>query len=411
MARKKKDTVPVIVESQKQPPVFKYERLSASMMKTWLQCKRKFYCNYVLKEYNPPQEHFTLGLAVHSVLEEVNKSIKKNPRSLNAFEIEDYIQLFRDTAAKNFVLNTSLFEVGEEILRSELIKPNKEELLGIEMEFDLTTPEGVRIYGFMDKVVKIDDTTVKIIDYKTSQNPMSYEDARTDEQIAMYDLAVSMLYPDIPKRIVELHYVRTDDRVSIVKSDSERKSFRLILLSVNKAILEFLQNLDPAVLNGDVNSYCSWCSFKDGCPNYNKYKNTMLPEVAASLELTDDTFIEKWSFVSNIINIAEKWKDELKLWAAMRLEMDPGTTIENGEKEVYMSSSTRRDYDTVGICKLIDLKDLLGAATDGNPIVKINTKALDQYLKIKKDKKLLAKVEKYTTIKFNSPSIRLKNKR
>ena len=57
--------------------------------------------------------------------------------------------------------------------------------------------------------------------------------------------------------------------------------------------------------------------------------------------------------------------------------------------------------------KLIGLKDLLGGTT-GESLVKINNKALENFLKKKRDAKLQAKIEEAVTVKFNSPQIRLK---
>lgn len=412
MARRKKEEIPnkdTKVTKAKVKGDFKYERLSASMMKTWLQCKRKFYCNYISRDYNPPQEHFTLGSAVHRTLEQVNLSLQANPRELNAFEIEDYVQKFKEDAASGFVMDLQLFETGEEVLRSELLGLDNEEVIGVEMEFDVTTPEGVRLYGFIDKLTRVDDTTIRVVDYKTSQNPMSFEDARKDEQLAMYDLAISMLYPTVPKRIIELNYLRTGDKVRVVKTDIERHNFRLLLLAVHKAITEFMSTTERD-LAGEVNSFCPWCSFRNGCPNYNAYRSTILPDLPESMELTDVTFVEKWEMVSSILSIAKKWQEELKTWAAFRLEDNPDVPITNGKKEIYMASATRRDYDTAMVCRSIGLEDLLGASTNGNSLVKLNTSVLDQFLKVKKDKKLTAKVEKATTVKFNSPSIRVRKK-
>ena len=388
---------------------FEYTRLSSSMMKTWLKCKREFYFNYILGYYKPPQEHFTLGTAVHKALEVANRSLQQKPRDFNAFEIEDFVQTFREEAAKAHILNMELFETGEEIVKEELSQySKKEKILGVETEFDVTTSEGVRIYGFIDKLVQIDSTTLKIIDYKTSTNPMSYEDAKYDEQLSMYDLAISLLYPDIPKRILELRYVKTGDIINISRSDIERHNFRLEILAVDKAIKDFIKNTKE-IPAGDINSYCGWCAFKNSCPRYKEYMTTMLPDVPQSLELTDQDFMEKWELIEGISSMVTKWKEELKLWAVNRLAENPDVPIKNTERELYLSSATRREYDVSEIAKIIGLEDLLGASTNGIPLIKFQTKPLDQYLKNKNDKKINAKVEKHLTIKFNNPSMRFRN--
>lgn len=175
---------------------FEYKRLSASMMKTFLQCRRKFHINYIEGKKSDPNVSFTLGTAVHHALEHANKSLLAAPRVLEPHEVEDYVQQFREKAVEGLILSSETFEVGENLVRSELQTYNiNEKVIGVELEFELETPEKVKIYGFMDKVVELDPSTIMVVDYKTSVNPMSYDEARVDEQVGMYDLAISMLYP------------------------------------------------------------------------------------------------------------------------------------------------------------------------------------------------------------------------
>lgn len=402
------DLVDILESVEPQQKEFVYERLSASMMKTWLLCKRKFYENYVLHKKSPPLGVFSLGLGVHYALEMANRLLKEEPRELNPLEIEEYVQIFRDTIAKAHVPDITLFSSGEEMVRQELFNNNyKEQILGIECKFDVVTPEGVRLYGFMDKVVEVDPATIKIIDYKTSKMPLSYEDARHDEQLSMYDLVASMLYPQYEKVILELRYVRSQTVVASYRSEVERHNFRKQLLSVDKAIREFLTTTKDSP-EGEINTFCEYCSYKNSCPKYVTLVNSYLPESPTTHALTDETFIDCWEKVSSILKAAEAWKDALKIWAAQRMEEDPETDITNGKKRVYTLSTTRRDPDAAKIGKIIGLKDLLGESTGGVPLVKISNKNLEAYLKIKNDRKLREKVEQATEVKINSPQIRLK---
>lgn len=391
---------------------FEYKRISASMLKTFLQCKRKFHKHYIEGIRSDANESFSLGTSVHYGLELANLSLVDNPRELNPLEVNKFVVAFRDMAASLHVNNLDLFEVGEQILRKELKSYNlNEKIIGVEKEFDLVTPEGVRIYGFMDKVVEVDPVTVKVVDYKTSRVPMSYDDARTDEQLSMYDLATSMLYPEYENVILELKYLRTGEAVRSYRNNIEQVNFRRVLLSVDKAIKEYVAKVDAdkkaEAPEGVMNEYCSWCTHKLTCEKYVNAANELLPTSPSTLDLTDEEFVETYERVSHIIKAATSWKDSLKIWAAKRIEEEPDGEITNGEKKVYTLSTSRRDYDAVRIGKLVGLDNLLGKTT-GKPLIKINSRAMDDFLNKSTDRKLNAKVEEAITVKFNSPQIRLK---
>lgn len=401
-------TEPTTNKVSKPKKVFKYERLSASMAKTFLQCKRKFFSQYIEGITSDQNDSFSLGTAVHKALEEANKSLKDSPRQLNVFEIEEYVTVFRDTLARLPVKDTSLFLEGENLVKSELSSYNlEEEIIGIEQVFDLVTPEGVRIYGFMDKVVKIGDSALKVIDYKTSLNPLSFDEAKKDLQLSMYDLAINMLYPEYETVILELRYLRPGDQVTSTRSKIERDSFRKTLYSIDSAIKEFMEQTKESP-DGTLNEFCSWCSYKNACPKYVETANTLLPDAPQPYEIDDNRFITMWDKVSQIAKAADAWKDSLKVWAAQRLEAAPDIGITNGSKEVYSLSTTRREYDIEAVAKVIPLDDLLGASTGGNPLIKIKNKELEEYLKRKGNKKIQAKVDDATQVKFNSPQFRIR---
>jgi CRISPR/Cas system-associated exonuclease Cas4 (RecB family) len=392
-------------------PPFVYEKLSASMAKTWLSCKRKFYINYVEGIKSDANESFTLGTSCHYALECANRDHQKNPRAFNPLEIGKFIQIFRDKMAELHVHDMALFEIGEELVRNELQNYTaKEKIIGIELEFDVKTPEGVRLYGFIDKLIEVDPTTVRIVDYKTSVIPLSYEEARTDLQLSLYDLVISILYPQYETRQVELRYLRDEKTVKSYRTEIERNNFRKQVVAIDKAIRNFLSSLNSAksLPNGDLNEFCNWCSYKTSCPQFVQRVSTLLPAAPSVLTITDSNFAEHYQKVQMIYKAAEEWKDTYKTWLVQRLEQQPDVPVIDAEgREASLMSSTMREYDVVGIGKVIGLDDLLGKSTQGVPLVKIQNKNLETYLKSIDDPKIQKKVDKFTTVRFKAPSIKI----
>lgn len=401
----------------KQGREFKFEKLSASMLKVWLRCKRQFHKQYVEGIKSDANTSFSLGIACHFALEQANLSLLKDPRPLSDEEVDAYVNTFINMASTLHVTSMELFDTGSALVRDELsyFAPG-ERVIGVEQQFDIVTPEGVRIYGFIDKVTEVDGNTIKITDYKTSNMPMTHEEARLDEQLSMYDLAVRIMYPQYDKRILELRYLKEEDpdkkSVKSWRSDIESANFRKQILGVSNAIKDYIANLNEKkdAPNGEMNEFCNWCSYRQSCPQYVQAANTLLPDAPSSLELTDADFVQKYEKVQGILKAAEAWKDLLKTWAIRRLEEDPETPISDGRRTAYSLSTTRREVDVEGLLKLFSPAELAGSKT-GKPLVKAASTNIQEYLKLKGDSKLEKKVEDLISIKFNAPQIRMKKEK
>lgn len=421
-ASKVKSTKPVllsttIVDSSLPTKSFKFEKLSATMLKTWLKCKRQFHKQYVERIKSDANTSFTLGTAVHYALEQANLSLMSQPRILSEDEIDNYVETFINMASNLHILNMELFDVGTTLVKEELnyFSPN-EKIIGVETEFDLVTPEGVRIYGFIDKLTEVDGSTVKITDYKTSNIPLTVEESRADEQLSMYDLAIRTLYPQYDRRILELKYLRetNPEKRSVIsfRSEIESINFRKQIAGVAKAIEAYMANLsDPNMApSGELNTLCNWCSYRQSCPEYVNAVNSMLPDCPSSLELTDSSFLEKYEKVQIILKAAEAWKDALKTWAIRRFESDPDSKLTNGKKVAYTLSTTRREHDVKGLLHIFDPIELAGVKT-GKPLIKAISGNIEEYVKSRGDSKLEKQVENLVSVKFNAPQIRTKKEK
>lgn len=383
---------------------FEYKRLSSSMMKTFLQCKRKFHKNYIEGIAEPANTSFSLGTPCHDALEAANLDLIENPRKFTEEEVEKYVQVFREKIADKYVDSMDLFETGEELVRNELksLDPNVK-VLKTEEVFDIITPEGVRIYGFIDKIEEVDKDTIKITDYKTSVTPMSYEEAKIDEQLSMYELAATILYPNYQNRLVALKYLRSGKELVTSRTATAQLNFRKQLLAVHNAILKYLEEVKDKkeCAKGSVNPLCNWCAYKVDCNDYLTQIEKYSDRTLAIEEMTDEKFIDEYNKVQLVYKALEDYKSALKLWALKRIEQEPEVPICNNEKSVSTLSKTRKLYDPKYIAKNISYEDFVG-------LVSITNTKMNKYLDSLDDEDLKVKLEQSAEIKFNSPEIRFR---
>ena len=175
---------------------FKHKPISASKLKTYLTCKRKFYFKYIehLEGHHIPKdmpEEYEIGNAVHLALKEVYE----NQNSYSSYEglLRD-IEKELDNACGNSELDKYLISLQKrkmaEFSQNEVKRFNDgwhvdmcEKSLKIEMF-------GVTLSGQIDRIDKRGDE-IFVLDYKTGKYPIynknSFTDA-TDFQLEFYYL-------------------------------------------------------------------------------------------------------------------------------------------------------------------------------------------------------------------------------
>ncbi len=263
-----------------------------------------------------------------------------------------------------------------------------EEVIDVEQRFRLTTPDGVPIVGAIDKVVKINDDTIAIIDYKTARNAMTTWDLQDDVQLSMYDFAASLMWPEFKNRLLFLDYVRINKRVSTYRTEEDQETFNEFL---NSMWLQ-MQKLEETEIKGRLNSLCGWCDYKLYCPAYTAFLNAKPTEMTALPDMEDGEFLEHWENVATKKSILENRQRELKLIATKKFM--EGQDIEANGKELYSTQASRTNYDIVKVVEIIPQEDLFG-------LLNVNKARLDRYAKDDPDMK--SKLQRIAQVNYNAP--------
>lgn len=388
-----------------------YKKLSASKIKTFLECPRKFYYNYIDRLPRRDTEIFTFGSAVHYGLETVTAGKLSNPSYMTPQDYQNAYQSFREYMCRGIedsttINDTSLFNEGVDLITKELdrvnAEPVPEKVLAVEQEFDLEFPEGVRIYGFMDKVRELDSQTLLVTDYKTSRVPLSWEEARTDEQISMYDLACSVLYPQYSKIVLELNYLRLDKKVTSTRTDIERYSFRQQLLAIRTGLKKFVDSISQepyeSVPEGKLSPFCAYCDYKHNCSTYTE----SLIKIGSAFqipEVTPESFVSIYKDVKNTIKELQQLEKDLKQWALVYLNSEEAE-LANDKEQAYTITKTSRVYDPFTLAKYLDMTTLLSCCNISNQ----NLDAVLQTL----PSDVVAAIQQSAEYRLRSPELRTK---
>jgi RecB family exonuclease/sulfur carrier protein ThiS len=171
---------------------------SASSLKTYLHCKRKYYLKHIasIKEHHfslKPQ-NFEIGTIIHSILEQFYSKHSKIDENIKKSVLNDYFQQFKHQ--NPFMILD--FEIWKKKLEFFIENEKKDfaikekKVYKTEMPFKIFF-EGLTLKGVIDRI-DIGKDFLEIIDYKTSNSlsvdtTKNYENT-SDFQLEFYYLAM-----------------------------------------------------------------------------------------------------------------------------------------------------------------------------------------------------------------------------
>ncbi|WP_226812864.1 PD-(D/E)XK nuclease family protein [Aliarcobacter butzleri] len=231
---------------------------SATSFKNFLECKRRFYLQYILKinehTISLKPKGYELGDIIHSILEDYYSKDNKNSieelflkyKSSNPFLALD-LEVW-----KKKLLN--FYEFDKQRLKNR-------EIIMIEKEFNCSF-NNINIKGIIDRVDKFEDN-YEVIDYKTSST-LSVDTLKTyeksvDFQLEFYYIALQQLFKN--SNIKAFYY---DLNECLLKEEVAIQE-KLELLSSKFDELKELSKSEINFLKCEDKSNCLYCAYKIIC--------------------------------------------------------------------------------------------------------------------------------------------------
>ena len=231
---------------------------SATSFKNFLECKRRFYLQYILKinehTISLKPKGYELGDIIHSILEDYYSKDNKN-------SIEE---LFLKYKSSNPFLTLDL-----EVWKKKLLnfyefdkqRLKNREIIMIEKEFNCSF-NNINIKGIIDRVDKFEDN-YEVIDYKTSST-LSVDTLKTyeksvDFQLEFYHIALQQLFKN--SNIKAFYY---DLNECLLKEEVAIQE-KLELLSSKFDELKELSKNEMSFSKCEDKSNCLYCAYKIIC--------------------------------------------------------------------------------------------------------------------------------------------------
>lgn len=236
-------------------------RLSATSLRTYLRCPQQWKLKYVDRLPEEPKPFFNLGSAVHAALEVMYDGRVASPAPLlemiRAFEEEFDPEAYpseeererRRADGLRMVRDFHEEHAGEEFRPAMAVEKR------ISFEVD-----GIPFHGVVDRIDKVDDGRLRIVDYKTGGS-LDLDRVRTDRQLTLYQLGVESQFGMEVEALVLYHVPTQTPFEAAAHGPGRVEEVRAEAREVARGIRD--EEFEP-----DPGHYCRWCDFQPHCPAF-----------------------------------------------------------------------------------------------------------------------------------------------
>lgn len=243
--------------------------LSFSKINDYEICPLKYKYKYILNIPTKLSPSLSIGSVVHKVLQKfysmykINRNVSKDTL-LNLLENYwnpvGYESQKHELSSKN-----SVKKLLEDFY--ENFHTGDSEVLELEKSFKIKIASDVTIVGKIDRIDKLKNDSLEIIDYKIGES--KNKSFKKDDQLAVYAMAVSnkSLY-DKPLSKISLSYYFLKDKKKITLSQSEET-----VEEITNKISDIAKKIKKGDFKANVGYHCKMCEFNNICEAYQKNSN------------------------------------------------------------------------------------------------------------------------------------------
>lgn len=233
--------------------------LSHSSMYLYGNCPKRWHFKYIEKIPEKPKHFFSFGKSMHSVLEYFYDVQTLPPPDLEQV-LKNYEENWLTEGYQNAAQEADYKAQGERILREYYAKHIDRFRIPyfVEYGFNLEV-DGIKVVGYIDRIDKLDDGTLSVVDYKTGKAIPKARVAQ-DQQLTMYQMACEEL---LGLKVSELTFYHLTSQTALTVGPHKKEQIDVLREKiVNTAEQIKAEKFDPR----PEERKCGWCDYKPLCP-------------------------------------------------------------------------------------------------------------------------------------------------
>lgn len=235
-------------------------RISYSAFDTFNRCPLKYRLSYIDRIKTPKKPELYFGNLIHKI---VQFALKKDPILPKEQELLALLQneWQRDIFSSKDEAR-QYFEFGKEMLKKfyASFQPGLRNIVAVEKRFQIPLSDKHILSGVIDRVDKLPFGAFEVIDYKTSKALPTQIEVDKDKQLAVYNLAVQNLWPEIKDVRLTLYFLKFSSQITTKRREDEVESIKEEIIHTADKI-ESASDFPPR-----VNNLCDWCDYQHLCP-------------------------------------------------------------------------------------------------------------------------------------------------
>ncbi len=233
-------------------------RLSYSAISTYQKCPLSYKFLYVDRLPTKPSHHLSFGSSIHSALEFFYNVEVAEPCSLDRL-LEELDNVWLSEGYENESHEVQYKEKGRAIL-TQFYNENVLAFavpIAVEKRFALDM-DGITLSGIIDRVDRLSNGGIEIIDYKTNEKLPPKTKINTDLQLPIYHMAIEELYGTAPEKLT-LYFLVPNRQISTRKTKND-------VTKAKDTIFKVADNIRSKKFDPFKNPLCPWCDFIELCP-------------------------------------------------------------------------------------------------------------------------------------------------
>ena len=252
----------------------KINYISYSQIQTFNFCPLHYKMQYILKVPAAPSASLSFGSSIHATLKEFYQNLLDNKKQ----NIEDIIPILKnqwiDEGFDSKAHQKEAFEKAKYILlqylKNNFVENKKPIAVEVPFSFFISRysisqsgSAGLKVAGRIDRVDRIDNNKIEIIDYKTGTNVPKVKELATNLQLTLYALAASEVKDDIFNKkpedvILSLHYLEEEKKLTTIRTKEQ-------LEEAKSKILQIVEEIEKSDFFCSGSTLCQKCEYKMLC--------------------------------------------------------------------------------------------------------------------------------------------------
>lgn len=266
-AEKVPPITPIISPTGTPTPTTPISYLSYSQLQTYDMCPLHYKLRYVMKLPSAPSAALSFGTTMHALLRMIYQ-MNFHKKQLSDDMIDKLIDEYWISDGYEGRSHEEDAKKGaRKLLLSYMAQNAHEKSLPYvtEMPFNFMLDK-IKILGRFDRIDKLDDNRIEIIDYKTGQNVPDEKKIQSDLQLTLYALAATQINDPIftktPDEIIlTLYYIEKDKRISTTRTKAQ-------LEEAKEQILKKVGEIERSEFHCSGNMFCRSCEYRMLCSTH-----------------------------------------------------------------------------------------------------------------------------------------------